>query len=69
MAQGDRTDDEDHAIAVIGISGRFPGASNVAAFWKNLREGRESIRVFSEEELLASGVPLETVRDPAYVKA
>ncbi|MBY0561315.1 type I polyketide synthase [Hyphomicrobium sp.] len=69
MTQGDRNDDQDHAIAIIGISGRFPGASNVATFWKNLREGRESIRVFSEEELLASGVSLETVRDPAYVKA
>ena len=64
MAQGDRADIEDNAIAVIGLSGRFPGASNVAAFWKNLREGRETIRVFSEQELLASGVPLEVVRGP-----
>ncbi len=69
MTQGDRNDDQDHAIAVIGIAGRFPGASNVADFWKNLRDGRESIRVFSEEELVASGVSLETVRDPSYVKA
>lgn len=69
MTQGDRTDSEDSAIAIIGLSGRFPGASNVAAFWKNLREGRESIRVFTEEELLASGASLEVIRDPAYVKA
>jgi len=69
MAEGDRTESEDHAIAIIGMSGRFPGASNVAAFWKNLREGRESIRVFSEDELLASGVSLETIRDPTYVKS
>ncbi|MFA5956079.1 SDR family NAD(P)-dependent oxidoreductase [Hyphomicrobium sp.] len=69
MGKEDRTDHEDSAIAVIGISGRFPGAGSVGTFWKNLREGRESIRVFSEEELLAAGAPLELVRDPAYVKA
>jgi len=69
MAQGDKTENEDHAIAIIGMSGRFPGARNVDAFWKNIREGRESIRVFSEDELLASGVSLDTIRDPAYVKS
>ncbi len=31
------------AIAIIGISGRFPGASNVEAFWDNLANGKNSI--------------------------
>ncbi len=31
-------------IAVIGISGRFPGASNVNEFWDNLAEGICSIK-------------------------
>ena len=31
------------AIAVIGMSGRFPGAADLAAFWANLRAGVESI--------------------------
>ena len=33
-------------IAICGIACRFPGAPDVASFWKNLREGRESIRCF-----------------------
>ena len=33
----------DSPIAVIGISCRFPGASNPEAFWKLLRNGRSSI--------------------------
>ena len=46
-------------IAVIGMSCHVPGASTVEQFWDNLREGRESIRQFSEAELVASGVPPE----------
>ena len=28
-------------IAIIGMSGRFPGANNIDEFWNNLREGVE----------------------------
>ncbi|MEH1778399.1 MAG: SDR family NAD(P)-dependent oxidoreductase [Nostoc sp.] len=31
------------AIAVIGMSGRFPGAANVEQFWHNLASGKDSI--------------------------
>jgi acyl transferase domain-containing protein len=37
-------------IAIIGQSGRFPGAQNVAQFWQNLCNGAESISHFSEED-------------------
>lgn len=30
-------------IAIIGISGRYPGADNLAAFWENLKGGKDSI--------------------------
>ncbi|MEM5672587.1 beta-ketoacyl synthase N-terminal-like domain-containing protein [Bacillus cereus] len=30
-------------IAIIGISGRFPGADNVEVFWRNLSCGIDSI--------------------------
>ncbi|WP_117214018.1 type I polyketide synthase [Allorhizocola rhizosphaerae] len=30
-------------VAVIGMAGRFPGASNVDEFWRNLADGIESI--------------------------
>ena len=57
------------ALAVIGMSGRFPGASTVEDFWENLREGVESIRFFSYEELAAGGIPPEVAAQPGYVPA
>ncbi|MEU8379818.1 SDR family oxidoreductase [Streptosporangium sp. NPDC048865] len=62
-------DDEDRRIAIVGMAGRFPGAPDVSAFWRNLRDGVESITFFSEEELIAAGADPEQVRDPAYVPA
>ena len=37
-------------IAVIGMSGSYPGAPDLARFWDNLRDGIDSITRFSEEE-------------------
>ncbi len=31
-------------IAIVGIAGRYPEAEDLAAFWHNLRDGRNSIR-------------------------
>ncbi|REG14281.1 non-ribosomal peptide synthase protein (TIGR01720 family)/amino acid adenylation domain-containing protein/natural product biosynthesis luciferase-like monooxygenase protein, partial [Archangium gephyra] len=45
----ERTGPED--IAIIGMSGRFPGANSVEELWRNLRQGVESISRFSPEEL------------------
>src|ERR687885_1734327 len=56
-------------IAIIGLTGRFPGARNVDQFWQNLRDGVESISFFSDEELAAAGVDTELLRSPNYVKA
>ena len=38
-----RTSAKSMDIAVIGMSGRFPGAANVTAFWENLAAGRNSV--------------------------
>ena len=57
------------AIAIVGMAGRFPGASNVSEFWQNLRNGVEAIRPFSEAELLAAGVSAEELAQPEYVKS
>ena len=43
-------------VAVVGMSVRLPGASDLDIFWTNLRDGVESIRFFSDAELLAAGV-------------
>jgi acyl transferase domain-containing protein/NADPH:quinone reductase-like Zn-dependent oxidoreductase/thioesterase domain-containing protein/NAD(P)-dependent dehydrogenase (short-subunit alcohol dehydrogenase family)/acyl carrier protein len=56
-------------IAVIGAAGRFPGARHLAQFWGNLRAGVESIKFFTDEELLRAGESPEALHDPAYVKA
>ena len=56
-------------IAVIGMSGRFPGAESLDEFWRNLRHGREGIRVITDAELLRNGVDQRAVDTPNYVKA
>ena len=56
-------------VAIVGMSGRWPGAANVAEFWQNLHDGVEAITFFSDEELLASGISPELVENAAYVKA
>lgn len=56
-------------IAVIGMAGRFPGASNVDQFWSNLRDGRRSIATFSGQELASSGVTAAELQNPHYVRS
>jgi acyl transferase domain-containing protein/acyl carrier protein len=36
-------------IAVIGMAGRFPGARDIESFWRNLRDGVNSISFFQDE--------------------
>jgi acyl transferase domain-containing protein len=55
-------------IAVIGISGRFPGARNCGEFWYNLEHGIEPLSHFDPAEILASGIAPERVMDPDYVR-
>jgi len=57
------------AIAIVGMAGRFPGARNVAEFWQILRNGVESIRSFTDAELLAAGVSPEELAQAEYVKS
>jgi len=49
-------------LAIVGRSGRFPGARSVAELWRNLRAGVESIRRFTAAELEAAGA------DPAWIE-
>jgi acyl transferase domain-containing protein/thioesterase domain-containing protein/acyl carrier protein len=57
------------SIAIIGMAGRFPGAGDIAEFWRNLAGGVESIVRLTDAQLLAAGVESAELRDPAYVKA
>ncbi|MEM9292780.1 MAG: amino acid adenylation domain-containing protein [Acidobacteriota bacterium] len=56
-------------IAVVGFSGRFPGAPDVPTLWRRLGQGEVLIRRFDRDELLAAGVPPQVADDPAYVPA
>lgn len=56
-------------IAVIGMDGKFPGAKNLDEFWQNLKNGIESVRSFTDEELLEAGISQTELDDENYVKA
>jgi amino acid adenylation domain-containing protein len=55
-------------IAIIGMAGRFPGATNIDEFWQNLRDGVESISQLSDQELRLAGIESNLLNDPNYVK-
>ncbi len=63
--ESDRAND----IAVISMALRLPDANTPEEFWRNLCNGKESIRFFSDEELEASGIEPEIYNDPNYIKA
>lgn len=56
-------------IAVIGMSGRFPGARNLDEFWYNLRDGIESISFFTKKELESAGIDRAHLDSPDYIRA
>ncbi len=70
MNSGDciSTPSQNDSIAIIGMSCRFPGASNVDEFWQLLIEGKEGISDISEEQALKSGVDPALLEDPKYVR-
>lgn len=58
------------SIAIIGMAGRFPQARNIEEFWRNLREGRECVSFFKDDQV--QWLPIEhppRLDDPRYVKA
>ncbi|HEX4728161.1 MAG TPA: SDR family NAD(P)-dependent oxidoreductase [Jatrophihabitans sp.] len=56
------------AIAIIGMSGRFPGAGTVNELWQNLVDQIPGIREFTDEELVAAGIEPGELADPKYVR-
>ena len=54
------------AIAIVGMSGRFPGAEDVEQLWNNLLSARNSISHFTEDELDPS-IPEDVRSHPEYV--
>ncbi|MEZ4236222.1 MAG: AMP-binding protein [Myxococcota bacterium] len=56
-------------LAIVGVAGRFPGAADPEALWRNLVDGVEGISVLDEDALRAAGVDEALLRDPSYVRA
>jgi amino acid adenylation domain-containing protein len=56
-------------IAVIGMAGRFPGSGSIHEFWENLKNGKQGIDFFSDQELEHAGVPPQELKKANYVKA
>ncbi|MGC4897457.1 SDR family NAD(P)-dependent oxidoreductase [Micromonospora sp. DT31] len=60
--------DYESAVAIIGMSGRFPGAGGVDELWTNLIDGRAGLRLVDDEELTAAGVSPADLANPSYVR-
>ncbi len=58
-----------HAVAIVGMAGRFPGAPDVRALWRLLQAGREATRWLDDETLRAAGASDQDLADPNYVRA
>lgn len=56
-------------IAIVGMAARLPGARNTQDYWSNLIGGVESVRSYTEEELLAAGETEERLRQKNYVRS
>jgi acyl transferase domain-containing protein len=69
IQQSDDASEGLEPIAIIGMACRFPGANNIHEYWENLTKGIETISTFTDKELIDSGVPLELLNDPRYVKS
>ena len=57
------------SIAIVGLQLRYPGATTLAEFWQNLRNGVESITFFTDDELKTAGFAPETLGNPSFVKS
>lgn len=70
MTQTDGLSPTDYgsAVALIGMSGRFPGAPDVDTLWRNLITGKKGLRELTEEELADGHLDPGLLADPRYVR-
>ncbi|PMS23072.1 polyketide synthase [Trinickia dabaoshanensis] len=59
----------ENAIAIVGMSCKLPVGDTPEQFWHALEDGIEAVEHFSDDALLAQGVPAALLADPHYVKA
>jgi amino acid adenylation domain-containing protein len=61
------TRDEGVDIAIIGMSGRFPGAPDTSSLWQRVRSGQSAIRRVTDEEIARYGLDPALPADPSFV--
>lgn len=54
-------------IAIVAMTGRFPGASSVDELWQKICQQQDLLTTFAVNEVDAK-VPQEILQDPAYVR-
>lgn len=65
----DSTEEIADGIAIIGMSGRFPSAPDLSAFWENIKNGVNCIVPISDEEIeLSQEDRAIAENNPNYVK-
>ena len=57
-----------HAVAIVGLAGRFPQAADLEGFWHNIAAGVESLATLSDAELDSAGVSAALRANPSYVR-
>lgn len=68
-SDNDNASANDNDIAIVGMAARLPGARTPSEYWTNLCDGVESVRFYTEDELLAAGVKRDVLLRPNYVRA
>src|SRR5207245_823200 len=65
----ERPDGLGNQVAIVGMAGRLPGAADLEQFWRNLRDGVESIARPERDELERAGVAADLLDRRDYVRA
>lgn len=60
--------DINDCIAIVGMSGRFPGANNIDQFWQNLCGGEEALKTLSQEQISAALAAHDHISAPHIMK-
>ncbi|HJT74538.1 MAG TPA: polyketide synthase, partial [Chitinophaga sp.] len=56
-------------IAIIGMSGQFSASPNHREYWQNLKDGRELIKQYTDDELRKTGMKEEILSNERYIRS
>ncbi|MBQ4839760.1 SDR family NAD(P)-dependent oxidoreductase [Pseudoalteromonas luteoviolacea] len=69
QARHSTVDQDDDCIAIIGMDGQFPGASDIAQFWDNLKQGKDCVTEIPKERWDWRDVYGDTKQDPRATRS